>query len=192
MSLIDYRMVAMNMFGTARLMGVIAGLALSLPAAAQAPQRGGAGSAPKPTPAACAPLHEEYEDASKRLAQIHAQGLGDQSAPRATMREAESTKVLAGAGMTLELLKAHGCPLPTAAPSGTRYANAARICNLAMLEARRAGIYTFPASCERRQWVQDQDSQELFGSATPGGQSTDTESLFDKLRRTGDLLPAPR
>lgn len=109
----------------------------------------------KGEPAACKALHEDYEEASKRMAMNRASGLGDNSAVRATTREAENTSILAEAQVTLDLLKGNGCRLPTSAPSSSRYYFRALQCHNDLLTVRLSGKYSFPPSCERAKWTPD-------------------------------------
>lgn len=112
-------------------------------------------AAPKSEPAACAALHSDYEEASKRLAMNEATGIGDRSAIRATMRETENNGILAKARMTLDLLKGNGCRSPTSAPSMSRYFGSALKCQNDLMGVRLSGTYSFPPSCERAKWTPD-------------------------------------
>jgi hypothetical protein len=113
-------------------------------------------AAQKPESKTCAALHLDYEETSKRMAMNHASGIGDNSAIRATKREAENTNILAEARLTLDLLKGNGCSLPKSAPSGARYYGSALRCHNDMLGVRLSGKYSFPPSCERAKWTPDE------------------------------------
>jgi hypothetical protein len=112
-------------------------------------------SAQKSEPAACAALHSDYEDASKRMAMNHVSGIGDNSALRETTRETENSNVLAEARLTLDLLKANGCRLPNSAPSFSRYYDSALKCHNDILAVKLSGTYSFPPSCDRSKWTPD-------------------------------------
>ena len=79
-------------------------------------------------PAICASLASDYEGASKKLAMLKVEGIFDDSAPRATMRETQSTNIIDQARITMDLMKNNGCKGPTAAPSADRYLTAALDC----------------------------------------------------------------
>jgi len=106
--------------------------------------------------AVCKSLHIDYEEASKRMSQNRADGLGDNSAVRATQRETENNGILAEARLTLDLLKGNDCRLPTSAPSSDRYYFTALKCHNDILEVKLSGTYSFPASCKRADWVPDE------------------------------------
>lgn len=110
---------------------IIAGLAAL-------PQSAVAASPKRPpslrTSAMCAKLTADYEDASKSLAMYRAEGLIDNSAIRATMRETQASSTLEQARITMDLLKNHGCKSPTFAPSASRYITAAIACLTAKVD----------------------------------------------------------
>ena len=97
---------------------------------------------------ACATLAEDWSNAEKRLADNVVGGLGDNSAPRASLREQEDANTLAVAAMTLELMRAHQCPLPRRAPVATTYLSAALACSTAR---RTKGAET--EECKRENWT---------------------------------------
>ena len=103
--------------------------------------------------AACAKLAADYDRASKDLAMNAAEDIGDDSAPRATMREAENNNTLAQARLTMDLMKNNSCTMPTAAPDASRYFSSALSCHSDMLRARYQGSHDQPASCDRAKWV---------------------------------------
>lgn len=75
----------------------------------------------------CNKLAQDYENSSKRLAKDDA---------RVTLRPSSRSiagTILAEASMTLDLLKANKCVLPTAAPSASRYFLPAMSCENAVL-----------------------------------------------------------
>lgn len=83
----------------------------------------------KPVEAAiCASLTRDYENGSKKLAMLKVEGVLDNSAMRATMRESQSNNILAQSRITMDLLKNNGCKGPTAAPSADHYLVAAMSC----------------------------------------------------------------
>src|SRR5207248_2717613 len=89
-------------------------------------------------PAICTSLANDYEGASKSLAMLQADGLIDNSAPRATMRETQSANILEKARITMDLMKNNGCKGPTSAPSGDRYLSNALECKTAVLKQETA------------------------------------------------------
>ena len=105
-----------------------------------------AAAAPKVTksakPAAvsstCAKLTRDYENASKTLAANEAEGVGDNSAVRATMREAQNANTMSEAKFTLDLMTANKCKIPGEAPTSIRYLLPAMECRTAQLQRSNA------------------------------------------------------
>ena len=115
-------------------------------------------------PSGCVALIAEYEDASKGLAALKADGLTDTSAVRATMRETQASNILAQARITMDLLTSKKCGTPSAAPSASLYLAAALDCSLARAtktsDAAWARVRGETASsgaplpeCDRSTWV---------------------------------------
>jgi hypothetical protein len=115
-------------------------------------------------PAACKSLGDDYENASKKLAMLKADGLLDNSAPRATMRETESNNILSQARITMDLMRNNGCKGPTAAPSADFYLLDALKCSTAIskqsteatLAIMRGGTVSdlpSPPECDQTKWV---------------------------------------
>lgn len=75
----------------------------------------------------CNKLAQEYENSSKRLAK------DDVRSTLTPTSTSFASTILAEASMTLELLKANKCVLPTAAPSSSRYFLPALSCENAVL-----------------------------------------------------------
>lgn len=96
---------------------------------------------------ACTKLASDYDIASKQLAMNHAEGVGDNSAPRATMREARNNNILEKARITVELMRGNSCKMPTEAPDMGRYLSPALKCSTDMI-----GASTTPASCDMTTW----------------------------------------
>jgi hypothetical protein len=121
-------------------------------------------SAPAPENPACAGLTRDYDSTNKLLAMNTVEGIGDNSAIRATMRETQNGNALEKARMTLDLMKGNGCKLPTSAPGGSRYMSAALDCEKAKLDqtlARQAQGYRSwdlrnmpppPSECDMANW----------------------------------------
>lgn len=97
----------------------------------------------------CASLAKDYDDASKDLAANYAAGVGDNSAPRATLREMEDSNTLAQARITLDLMRDHRCPMPKSAPDRVFYLNDALTCATDRL---KSGGSAQPPSCNRAIW----------------------------------------
>lgn len=103
----------------------------------------------KPPLGACARLSTDYVGFSKDLAANNAEAIGDNSAPRATLRAMEDSNTLARAKMTLDLMRDNRCTLPKAAPDDITYLLPALTCATDRLKAR--GTET-PPSCDRSSW----------------------------------------
>lgn len=110
------------------------------------------------TSSACKSLGDDYDAASKQLAANLAEGIGDDSAIRATMRESQNQTTLDRARMTMDLMKGNGCKMPTSAPSANRYLTPALACQTDELKqstARMTGASTdtsLPDSCDQTKW----------------------------------------
>jgi len=88
----------------------------------------------QPVAGKCAALAADYEQIEKAMASRWTDSLGDNSAPRATLREMEDANGLAQAQIILTLMQANRCPLPDHAPSLKRYVTAALACSTARLK----------------------------------------------------------
>lgn len=95
----------------------------------------------------CEQLQSQWREVEMNLAEIYAEGLGDNSAPRATMRATRTTSEMSQANVILGLMAANKCPAPTKAPSEYTYAAAALNCSTARLK----GATQIPA-CDRTLW----------------------------------------
>jgi hypothetical protein len=95
----------------------------------------------------CAALARDYDTASKDLADKEAEGVGDDSAPRATLRAMEDANTLAGARITLDLMRDNHCPLPKSAPNYIYYLASALSCRTDRLKGTVS-----PPSCDRTTW----------------------------------------
>lgn len=94
-------------------------------------------------PTVCAALHKSYEGASKRIAVSWALHSNDENS------------ILAQARITLDLLKANNCKMPTEAPSGQPYAVQALRCindSRILASETRGRSVTIPTTCDRDQW----------------------------------------
>ena len=110
----------------------------------------------------CAKLRNQYEDASKKLALTHAYDTVDDSAVRSTMRNSESSNVIAQARLTFDIMKSAGCKLPAHAPSAERYAANSLSCTVALQRQRTANAlarldddvssFETPAECSTNLW----------------------------------------
>lgn len=107
----------------------------------------------------CDKFAADYDYASKRMGLIMAEGIGDDSAVRATMREAQENNIRQEARDTLELMKAHKCKnLPISVPSVKTYGMQAMKCGTDMRIAKLKG--QFPTfldipSCDVSKWTRE-------------------------------------
>lgn len=118
------------------------GLASSFPQVAAAQAAPGA----KPT-ALCPGLATQWDNVEKDLAAREANGVGDNSAPRATLRAIENSNDLARAQMVLSLMQAGRCSLPDSPPSYVVYLSNALSCATARLKGTKD-----PVECDRKGW----------------------------------------
>ena len=120
------------------------GLGLTLSAAlfVQLPTQVSAQTA-TPPPAAAAPtkplgtcegLARDWKAVEYELADNHAEGVTDDSAPRATMRAVRDQNALLKAQIAVSLMRHHKCALPKRAPSSLTYMLDAIKCRTKKLE----------------------------------------------------------
>lgn len=119
----------------------------AFPAFAQTP-RASRPASPAAAPSRCAALQSDWRSVEITLAQNSAEGIGDNSAPRATLRAMEDNNALIRAQMTLELMRAAGCTLPARAPVAGTFLLDAMECQTALLRGGRAG----EGACETATW----------------------------------------
>lgn len=91
-----------------------------------------------------------------------AEGLADDSAPRATMRAAQDTADTAKAQLIVTLMQANHCALPNHAVASTTYMMPAMTCRTDRLKSNDA---TTPESCKMENW------QPLSSAVASGGVS---------------------
>jgi hypothetical protein len=90
-----------------------------------------------------------YERSSQNLAESLASSVGDNSAPRATLRAMEDANELSKAKMALDLMRDHRCPMPKTLPSAGPYISAALDCRTARMKASSSAT---PEECKRENW----------------------------------------
>gem|GEM_PF-5080138 len=73
-------------------------------------------------------MQKDWKQIEISLANNMADGIGDNSAPRASLRAQEDANSLSRAALTLELMKANQCQLPKRAPSAITYLTLALNC----------------------------------------------------------------
>ena len=95
----------------------------------------------------CSALNDAVELQLKIAAQSQAEGLGDNSAPRATLRELEISNSLALARMNLDLAALNKCPARTKPLNPSIYLSEALDCNIQMLRGNKDS----PA-CKMQDW----------------------------------------
>lgn len=98
----------------------------------------------------CTRLISVYDGASKDLAANNAASIGDNSAPRATLRAMEDANTLTEARIALDLMRDNRCSLPKTTPSYIWYLSAALTCSTDRL---KAGAGKSPTSCDRSTWT---------------------------------------
>jgi hypothetical protein len=116
------------------------------PAMAQVPARSAAAAAPA---GKCERLAREWKGIEYRMADRHADEIGDNSAPRATLRAMEESNNLAEASMILSFMRDGRCALPSHPPSYISYFGAALECHTAILGGAKAD----DAKCDREKWT---------------------------------------
>ena len=119
----------------------------AFPAFAQTP-RASRPVSPAAAPSRCTALQSDWRSVEITLAQNSAEGIGDNSAPRATLRAMEDNNALLRAQMTLELMRAAGCTLPARAPTVGTFMLDALECQTERLRGVRAG----EGVCDTASW----------------------------------------
>lgn len=71
---------------------------------------------PASAPAVCASLMADWERYERSMGKRYVEGIGDDSAPRAQLREMRTANDLKRAEITLSLMRDNRCPLPKQAP----------------------------------------------------------------------------
>lgn len=134
LSLIDDREISM-------LLTTLAWLALNVDqrATARAPQK----------TAVCVGLNRDLQHLSRSLAMNFAEGIGDDSAARATMREAQYNTLLSRVRLTMDLMRDNRCKLPAAVPTGREYVSSAIACRTDTI----GGSSASSERCDQSKWV---------------------------------------
>ena len=104
-------------------------------------------SAPLFAQSTCSAFNDAVELQLKKAAQNWVAGVGDNSAPRATLRELETSNALALARMNLDLATLNKCPVRTKPLNPMIYMGEALDCNLQTLK----GVKDSPA-CKMQDW----------------------------------------
>jgi hypothetical protein len=94
----------------------------------------------------CKQLESQIEGAEMSISANYAEGVGDNSAPRATLRELRTSNEWAEIRVSLSQMQANRCPTLTRVISGTRFMTPALTCATDRLGA------TTPDSCKRSTW----------------------------------------
>jgi len=102
----------------------------------------------------CSALAADWRNAEIELADHESDSLGDNSAPRATMRAAEDTAIYAQAAITLRLIELNHCPPPSRAPASATFLTNALSCKAAIGKANIAQIQAGVPECNRATWTQ--------------------------------------
>ena len=105
-------------------------------------------------PTTCEVLARDWRSVEWDLANNYAEGVADDSAPRATMRAAQNAEQFAQAQITLQLMRDYKCSLPKRAPSEMTYSLSAMKCRTELMK----GNYKAP-ECDRSTWT------PLFGDS---------------------------
>ena len=128
---------------------LLVALAISSGTVATAQPRTESGAAATPGASRCAVLSADYRRIEQNLADRFAEGIVDNSAPRATMREMQNANDLAVAALTVQFMRDNRCALPARAPVAATYMSSALECSTARL--RNRGTES-PAECNRETW----------------------------------------
>jgi hypothetical protein len=86
-------------------------------------------------PGVCRGYRDDIESNLKRIAITDAEGVTDNSAPRATMREQKKNGYKTDIQTTLNLMVAQKCELPKSTPNAAKYLTSALDCSLKNMKA---------------------------------------------------------
>jgi len=112
----------------------------------------------------CAGFQRVVHASEKALAMLEVEGLGDNSAPRATMREQRIANELQTIRLNVELMIHHRCPVPAAPISESTYlANTLRCA----LDRRNDPSVDSPPSCEMSRWTPERADSTSAASPNP-------------------------
>lgn len=107
----------------------------------------------------CAQFEVAIENNLKQLALEDAEGIGDNSAPRATLSELKIQNFLLVISMNLQLMRDNGCPAKKEPISTARYMLPAMQCNTELLKVRLdqvsgkpVGSSGLPPACDISTW----------------------------------------
>jgi hypothetical protein len=132
-----------------KILGSMALVALiQSPTAMAQPTAAPTASAPAKPLTICEGLARDWKSVEYELADNYADGITDNSAPRATMRAVEDQNALLKAQIAVGLMRDHKCPLPKRAPSGLTYSLNALKCSTEKLK----GNYK-SAECDSSTWT---------------------------------------
>lgn len=98
-------------------------------------------------PGACAGLVLQWDSIEKELAERQAEGLVDNSAPRATLREMQNSNDLSRAQMILTMMQSGRCSLPDSPPRYIVYFSNALACQTARIKGTKDA-----PECVRSSW----------------------------------------
>lgn len=109
-------------------------------------------AAPTPAPklSTCDALAADWKRLDMNMADRFANSVGDNSAPRATLRAIEEGNDLLKANMTLQFMRDNKCSLPKSPPSGGAYISAALECSTQRL---KVGFEATKSVCDRANWM---------------------------------------
>lgn len=129
---------------TAMRAAVVALLLMSL--GSQAGAQTGTAQPTKPF-TVCEALAHDWRSVEMDMAENHVDGMGDDSAPRATLRAIQEQNSLQTAAITLQLMRDNKCEIPKRAPNYTTYELNALDC-----AAERAKGNNDAPQCKRDNW----------------------------------------
>eukprot|EP00919_Chromeraceae_sp_WS-2016_P016758 GHVR01040063.1.p1 GENE.GHVR01040063.1~~GHVR01040063.1.p1 ORF type:complete len:133 (-),score=10.37 GHVR01040063.1:55-453(-) len=100
-------------------------------------------------PMGCEKLMDEYVQVNKELSAIWADGIVDDSAPRATNRELKALNGRMIQSMSIDMMIAKNCPLPDQPSSFVIYLSPALACSTEGYKGTKESI---AAKCDRATW----------------------------------------
>jgi hypothetical protein len=96
----------------------------------------------------CADLHKRYDMIHRAIAGIDAEDIGDNSAPRATVRQLKILSEKQDQLILLEFMRSRGCPAPSTVGASVLYMLPAMECATAKLTGKE-----MEAKCDESKWV---------------------------------------
>jgi hypothetical protein len=132
----------------------------------------------------CSKLSSEYDFQDRQIALTEAEGLVDDSAPRATVREMENLNRRQQKMTLVEIMRGQNCPLPSSVDGDAQYLPEAMACRIASARGQAEGT-----ECKISNWTGAEQKSKLniLGPSASRG----APAFSDKPASSANDSPAP-